>query len=52
MINYFMKTHIDKLLKEFKLKRKLINKINIIIHKFILYHLPELRKSKLFNNYE
>jgi len=52
IINYFMKTHIDKLVTEFNFERKLLININIIMHKFILYHLPELRKSKIFNNYE
>ena len=46
IIDYLMKTHIDQIIDEFAYSYKKFDKINHFLYKYILYHLPDIKKSK------
>ena len=45
-----MTTHIDNINQNPPDNKKCLNSINNVLNKFILYHISELKKSKLFTN--
>ena len=47
-IYFLMTTHIDKINQHAVENKKCLNSINNVLNKFILYHISELNKSKLF----
>ena len=49
-IHFLMTTHIDEINKNIPDNKKCLNSINNVLNKFILYHISELKKSKLFTN--
>ena len=49
-IHFLMTTHIDEINQNMPNNKKCLNSINNVLNKFILYHISELKKSKLFTN--
>ena len=49
-VSFLMTTHIDHITKIIPNNKKCLNSINKLLNKFILYHLSELKNSKLFTN--
>ena len=47
-VQFLMSTHIDKLVLNYDFKDISFNKINRLLYKFFIYHLPELQSSKPF----
>ena len=50
IINFLMKTHIDKIINSFKFKIKKLDLINQFLYRYILYHLPNVKKSRAYMN--
>jgi len=48
MINYLMTTHIDRVIINLKYFSQDLEMINNFLHKYILFHIPEIKKSKAF----
>jgi len=46
MLKFLMSNHIDCIEKNINLNS--LNKVNALLYKFISFHIPEIRKSKLF----
>ena len=51
LINQFFNTHIDKLHQLFKLDKPSLNDINKYFFHYILHHIPNMKKSKAYINY-
>ena len=49
-IYFLMTTHIDNINQNPPDNKKCLNSINNVLNKFILYHISELKKCKLFTN--
>ena len=49
-IYFLMTTHIDNINQNTPDDKKCLNSINNVLNKFILYHISELKKCKLFTN--
>ena len=49
-IYFLMTTHIDDINQNIPNNKNCLNSINNVLNKFILYHISELKKSKLFTN--
>ncbi len=48
MINYLMNTHIDQIIINLKYEYQDLMKINNFLYKYILFHVPDIKKSKAF----
>ena len=48
MINHLMTIHIDNTIKNLKFNENELNRINNFLYKYILYHIPDIKKSKAF----
>jgi len=48
LIKYLSKTHIDQIINQFNYSEKTLMSIKQYLFKFILFHIPELKKSKAF----
>ena len=51
LINLFFNTHIDKIKQLFKLDEQSLNNINKYFFHYILHHIPNMKKSKAYMNY-
>ena len=48
MINHLMTIHIDETIKNLKFNQNELNRIDNFLYKYILYHIPDIKKSKAF----
>ena len=48
MIDHLMTTHIDDTINNLKFNQIELNKIDDFLYKYILYHIPDIKKSKAF----
>ena len=48
MINHLMITHIDETIDNLQFNQEELKKLDKFLYKYILYHVPNIRKSKAF----
>ena len=46
IMKFLIKTHITEIINQFNFNKNLCKSINKFLYKFILYHIPEIKKSK------